>query len=444
MAKITGQRVGAGRVGRLAAATASVAMLATVLAAPAGAQDALLCRGETPTIVGTEGADTLIGTDGFDVIMGLGGNDTIVGLDGSDLICGGDGNDNIRAGRGEDIIFGGAGNDNIRGNQEADRIFGGDGNDNIRGQNGADFIDGENGDDTILGGRGKDTIFGRHGDDEIGGGNNDDTIFGGLGDDILRGGNAADLINSGHGDDSVRGGIGVDEVVTGFFLGDEVNTGDRDDIINGQLESTITPPPAERASTPANRADTLAEVEANWVTGAWSREQTVKQLVAQGHNTDDINFAIDEFNVDFGFHARLDADFQLRNGNLSRDALIDQLNLGAQFTRAEAVAAVDAIAPDFVAEAVAFAQGQIDNQALSRARLIENVTSDFQGRFTEAEAVAAIDLINVDFEDEAVQYARQIGGETFSCQGLQTAATGFFGQFTPAEALHAGEVLGVC
>ena len=72
------------------------------------------------------------------------------------------------------------------------------------------------------------------------------------------------------------------------------------------------------------------------------------------------------------------------------------------------------------------------------------MTSDFQGRFTEAEAVAAIDLINVDFEDEAVQYARQIGAETFSCQGLQTAATGFFGQFTPAEALHAGEVLGVC
>ncbi len=424
-------------------------MLATTLAAPAGAQtdqtaDGLLCRGERATIVGTDGPDTLIGTEGFDVIVGLGGNDTIVGLGGSDVICGGDGNDNIRGGRGQDIIFGEAGNDTIRGNQEADRINGGDGNDTIRGQNGADNIDGGLGDDFILGGRGKDVINGRNGDDEIGGGNNDDTIFGGNGDDIIRGGNAADIINSGNGDDSIRGGLGVDDISTGFFLGDEVNTGDRDDFINGRLESTIPAPPPERASTPANRADTLAEVEANWFFGSWSREQTIKQLVAQGHNAGDVELAIDELGIDFGFHAQLEAEFQLGLRNISRQALIEQVHFGSQFTLAQATAGVDALNADFVPEAVGAATAELNNQPRSRALLIEILTSDSFGQFTTAEVVAAIDELDVDFDAQAVAYAESIGAQTFSCQGLLNAVTGFFGRFTPAAAQHAGEQLGVC
>ena len=237
---------------------------------------------------------------------------------------------------------------------------------------------------------------------------------------------------------------GVDQIVPGFFLGDEVNTGDRDDFINGQLESTIAAGPVERSSTAANRADTLAVVEANWVTGAWSREQTVKQLVAQGHNRNDVNAAIDQLDIDFEFHARLDADFQLRNGNFSRAALIDQLHLGAQFTRAEARAAIDALDPDFVSEVSDFAVRELENRGLSRDVLLEILTDDIFGRFTNAEAEAAINLLDPDFDAEAVQYAEQIGAQEFSCQGLEASLTGFFGRFTPEQARHAGEQLGVC
>jgi hypothetical protein len=46
------------------------------LAAPAGAQTPPTCGEETPTIVGTNGADLLVGTPGDDVIVGLGGRET--------------------------------------------------------------------------------------------------------------------------------------------------------------------------------------------------------------------------------------------------------------------------------------------------------------------------------------------------------------------------------
>ena len=215
------------------------ALAATVLAAPAGAQAGATCDGQAATIVGTDGDDVLAGTEGADVIVGLGGNDRIDGLDGDDVICGDEGNDTIRAGRGEDTVLGGDGNDVIRGQQNADVIDGGEGNDTIRGNNGADTIFGRNGNDTLLGGKGRDEIRGGDGVDEIGGGNHDDTVFGEASDDVLRGGNGADFIDGGAGIDNIRGGIGVDQIFTGGTVGDEINTGDGDDFIDGIPEGQV-------------------------------------------------------------------------------------------------------------------------------------------------------------------------------------------------------------
>ncbi len=214
-------------------------LVASVLAAPAGGQAGATCDGETATIVGTDGDDVLTGTPGPDVIAGLGGNDRIDGLDGDDLICGDDGNDTIRAGRGEDTVLGGAGNDVIRGQQSADLLDGGEGNDTVRGNNGADTIYGRTGNDTLLGGKGQDEIRGGTGFDDIGGGNHDDTIFGGADDDIIRGGNAADTIDGGAGIDNIRGGIGVDQIFSGGTSGDEINTGDGNDFIDGVPEGDV-------------------------------------------------------------------------------------------------------------------------------------------------------------------------------------------------------------
>ena len=82
------------------------------------------CQGRTPTIVGTNNADSLTGTSGNDVIDGRGGNDIINGLGGNDTICGGDGDDTISGGAGNDGLSGGTGNDSISGGANDDSIDG--------------------------------------------------------------------------------------------------------------------------------------------------------------------------------------------------------------------------------------------------------------------------------------------------------------------------------
>jgi hypothetical protein len=85
-----------------------------------------LCRGLTPTIVGTAGTDVIKGTAKRDVIHGLTGNDTITAVGGNDIVCGGAGDDEINGGAGADVLDGGAGYDSIRGEAGKDTCTSGE------------------------------------------------------------------------------------------------------------------------------------------------------------------------------------------------------------------------------------------------------------------------------------------------------------------------------
>ena len=67
------------------------------------------CKGQTPSVAGTNGNDRLSGTPGRDVIVGLGGKDKLSGLAGNDLICGGPGKDTLNGGTGKDTLLGQSG-----------------------------------------------------------------------------------------------------------------------------------------------------------------------------------------------------------------------------------------------------------------------------------------------------------------------------------------------
>ncbi len=100
------------------------------------------CNGLSPTIVGTDGDDTLTGTDGDDIIVGLGGDDTITAGAGDDIICVTSGRNVIDAGADDDRVFGGSGADAITGGSGNDHIFAGAGDDTISDTDGDDRIDG--------------------------------------------------------------------------------------------------------------------------------------------------------------------------------------------------------------------------------------------------------------------------------------------------------------
>lgn len=206
--------------------------LSLASAAPAGAQNRPLCRGEAATIVGTPGDDTLYGTAGDDVIVGLGGNDVIYGdsglnATGNDIICAGPGNDVVFGGGGGDTIDGQAGHDELHGEVGADTIVGGPGNDHIRGDEllnnnqysgptvppgFADRLRGGPGDDELYGGAGADVITGNGGDDFIVGEEGFDRLFGGKGDDSISGLGGPDRLHGGPGTDLLVGGGGRDRL----------------------------------------------------------------------------------------------------------------------------------------------------------------------------------------------------------------------------------------
>ncbi len=150
-------------------------MLGSLLAIPtAAASAAATCGGETVTLAGTSGADTLNGTPGRDVILAKAGNDTINGNGGNDIICAGDGADVIRGGVGKDVIYAGDGDDTLYGGDGNDTLYSGSGN------------------DTAVGGKGRDNVLGGDGADKLYGGMHQDVLIGGNGADKAWGGAAFD------------------------------------------------------------------------------------------------------------------------------------------------------------------------------------------------------------------------------------------------------------
>ncbi len=165
------------------------------------------CFGQTPTVVGTNGADTFSDTDpedplrAGDVLLSLGGADRVT-LEGNTprlLICTGAGQDSVvsedAGGEGGVSINGQAGADRIYdrsyarpptghrmrlyGGPGADFLRGGPANDKIAGGSGPDRASGAYGNDFIRMGRGRDRAEGTAGADRIGGGPGHDVLSGG-------------------------------------------------------------------------------------------------------------------------------------------------------------------------------------------------------------------------------------------------------------------------
>ena len=165
------------------------------------------CFGKHPTILGTQGNDTLHGTTGSDVIVSLGGNDHITAGQGNDYICAGPGNDNVHGAEDVNHMNGGPGNDWLDGRR-------GPGNVAI-GAKGDDLIQAEG---KIAGGDGDDTIysFGYQSPgasplaDVTGGGGGKDLIHGGGNAELLKGGARSDKLYGEAGDDGIDGGSGTD------------------------------------------------------------------------------------------------------------------------------------------------------------------------------------------------------------------------------------------
>jgi sugar lactone lactonase YvrE len=90
------------------------------------------CAGLIPTVVGTNGPDTLTGSPFADVFSTLGGKDTVKGGGGKDVICGGPGKDKLLGQAGNDRLFGQGGKDTLVGGKGKDRLVGGKGNDVLK------------------------------------------------------------------------------------------------------------------------------------------------------------------------------------------------------------------------------------------------------------------------------------------------------------------------
>ena len=200
------------------AATRLIAVFALVVGLmPLGtaAVAAATCAGETATIEGTSGPDTLIGTAGRDVIASFGGQDTIEGLGGGDLICAGAGNDTVYGHGGWDTIYLGPGNDKAYGGNGDDTIYGGEGIDTMFGNDDNDTLVGNGGGDKMYLGAGNDVGFGYAGPDLIVGSSGADKLYGGNGVDGLYGGDGGDKLVGGAKGDTMKGGSGTDSLFGG-------------------------------------------------------------------------------------------------------------------------------------------------------------------------------------------------------------------------------------
>lgn len=232
----------------------TLAMAAVLVPSAAGAQ-AATCEGETPTIVGTEGADDLVGTEDKDIIDGLGGDDRIRGLEASDVICGGPGNDVLDADGTSpewpvrrpvaDLLVGGDGDDYFEGTYGT-YMFGGAGDDTFLDGATVSYSRAPNGVVADLGtgrafGEGSDTLIGIERlrgspfDDRLSGDERRNDIYGGSGDDELWGAGQVDELQGGDGNDLVAGEDGDDRFLYGGAGDDYVSGGDGDDQIEPEI-----------------------------------------------------------------------------------------------------------------------------------------------------------------------------------------------------------------
>ena len=147
----------------------------------------------TPTIHGTDGADSLTGTAADEAIYAHLGADTVLAGAGNDTVSGGYGADQLRGQDGNDSLLGGAQDDSLDGGAGNDSLLGEDGNDRLSDLSGADLLDGGAGNDLLVAT-----------DDPAS--TEADTLLGGAGDDTLIG----DLL------DTMTGGEGADTFTTGF------------------------------------------------------------------------------------------------------------------------------------------------------------------------------------------------------------------------------------
>ena len=117
-----------------------IALAVGLVVAQASAGAASTCQGQTATIVGTAGDDTLTGGPGNDVVALLSGDDFFDGQGGNDVVCGDSGADFLVGGAGDDTLDGGSGNDQVRGDffSAAGDAAGDGGNDTLIGGPGGD------------------------------------------------------------------------------------------------------------------------------------------------------------------------------------------------------------------------------------------------------------------------------------------------------------------
>ena len=167
--------------------------------------------GDSDSLYGGAGDDTLSGRAGHDSLWGFVGDDTLSGDAGNDRLYGGEGNDTLYGDAGTDVLVGGSGNDTLHG---------GDGNDVLIG-------DGQGGFQELIEGTVNAETFQKYLDqqsvadldglikkyDAMDSEGGDDKLFGGAGDDILIGGAGNDYLHGGAGEDAIFGGSGNDIIV---------------------------------------------------------------------------------------------------------------------------------------------------------------------------------------------------------------------------------------
>ena len=246
-------------------ATAQGGVVATLGAGGAGSSSGAAGADILASFEGLFGSafdDVLTGNAAVNLLMGGAGNDTIQGGAGADTLRGGDGTDILSyststttvsvdlatsaatgghaAGdiiSGFEGVIGGTASDILLGDAGDNLLSGLNGNDTLRGAGGADTLDGGNGNDTLRGGAGDDSLTGGSGRDmadysdatsgvsvTLGtpGGALGSSSGGGLGNDTL----AADIEN-------LRGSAFDDTLTGSFFVGNVIEGGNGNDLIQG-------------------------------------------------------------------------------------------------------------------------------------------------------------------------------------------------------------------